>query len=200
MSSGSIHSTDSKETGLTPTVGSHKIKYQAHCDWDFSLDVINEPIDLSLVLPHYRARNQPVNHRLNMFVGQETGSVKLKVCRNFPRTKFCLEVQASNSDVTIWLPSDFKGQICHTGKASFSAGFANRIMQNVTINQRTHHDPVNEDGVTVVSHGRIMFRMWDVQTGLPENTQKEKLKRMFGSSRKAVSPEPVLNWDFLLDD
>lgn len=31
-------------------------------------DADEHPVDLSLVLPHYRARNQPTGHRMSMFV------------------------------------------------------------------------------------------------------------------------------------
>lgn len=63
-------------------------------------------------------------------------------CRKFTparTTKFKLEVHSvSNSDVTIWLPSDFKGHIHRSTackKVSFSAGFTNRIMPNVCLTQ-----------------------------------------------------------------
>jgi len=101
------------------------------------------------------------------------------------------------SDVTIWLPSDFKGHIQHTGKASFSAGFINRIMQHVGFNE-----DVNEswcgDEVVVKSQRSVSFRMWDVNTGAPENIHKETFKRIFGCGKKA--PETAIDWDFLLDD
>ena len=38
-----------------------------------------ESIDMSLVIPHYRARQQPVDHRLNMFIAATTKPVKLKI-------------------------------------------------------------------------------------------------------------------------
>lgn len=38
-----------------------------------------ETIDMSLVIPHYRARQQPVDHRLNMFIAATAAPVKLKV-------------------------------------------------------------------------------------------------------------------------
>lgn len=63
-------------------------------------------------------------------------------CRSFipsRQTKFRLEVHSSSSaDVTIWLPSDFKGHIHRSSscrKVSFSAGFTNRIMKNVCLTQ-----------------------------------------------------------------
>ena len=49
---------------------------------DFVLETEQRAVDVSLVLPHYRARNQPLGHRLSMFVGSERGdSVKVKVVR-----------------------------------------------------------------------------------------------------------------------
>jgi len=183
---------------LHPT-GTHKVKYHPDEDWDFHLETIQKPIELSLVLPHYRARNQPVEHRMAMFVGSETGPVKLKVCRHIPRSKFYLEIQGATSDVTIWLPSDFKGQIHYSGRASFSAGFINRIMQNVRLNEDPYNGVLlNEDDVVVHTRGNITFRMWDIQTCAPENTHREALKRIFGCARR--SPETTIDWDFLLED
>jgi len=181
-----------------PTRGTQKVKYQGGEDWDFHVDGGKLPLDLSLILPHYRARNQPVEHRMSMFVANDNEPIKLKVCRNFPRSKFYLEVLAETSDVTIWLPSDFKGQIHTSAKPSFSAGFINRILRNVRINENDVQEFYNEDDVVVVTRGRVAFRMWDVRTCSPENTHKESLKRMFGCSRKA--PETAIDWDFLLKD
>ena len=63
-------------------------------------------------------------------------------CRSFMpsrQTKFRLEVHSTSSaDVTVWLPSDFKGHIHRSSscrKVSFSAGFTNRIMRNVCLTQ-----------------------------------------------------------------
>ena len=101
----------------------------------------------------------------------------------------------------MWLPSDFKGQIHHSGKAIFSPGFTNRILRNVRINERdTTHEIYNEDNVVVVTRGHVTFRMWDVQTSSPESTRKELLSRLFGCSRKAPEHETVIDWDFLLKD
>ena len=61
------------------------MKYQGageRASHDFTLETDDRPIDVSLVLPHYRAHNQPYDHRLSMFVGSESGSsVKVKVVR-----------------------------------------------------------------------------------------------------------------------
>ncbi|RDB24089.1 hypothetical protein Hypma_008704 [Hypsizygus marmoreus] len=187
-----------KERLLVPPCGTHKVKYQPDEDWDFHADIPLLPIDLSLALPHYRARHQPVDHRMSMFIGSDTAPVKVKICRHQPRSKFYLEIQAGTSDVTVWLPSDFKGQIHHSGKAEFSAGFINRIMQNARLNEPDYEEFYTEDDVVVCTRGRITFRMWDIQTRAPENSQMEVLKRMFGCTRKA--PETAIDWDFLLED
>ncbi|KZT11590.1 uncharacterized protein LAESUDRAFT_720836 [Laetiporus sulphureus 93-53] len=134
------------ESLLDQPTGSHRVKYRGageHSKWDFALETDRRPIDLSLVLPHYRAHSQPLDHRLAMYVGSESSeSVKIKVCRNFPptrTTKFQLEVNvSSDADVTIWLPSDFRGHIHRSAsckKTTFSAGFTNRILQNACITQ-----------------------------------------------------------------
>ncbi|RXW21121.1 hypothetical protein EST38_g4744 [Candolleomyces aberdarensis] len=180
----------------TPRRGTTKVKYHGDSDWDFYLDSNNEPIDLSLIMPHYRARHQPVDHRMSMYAGSESEPIKLKVCRTISRSRFYLEVQGSMSDVTIWLPSDFKGHIHHTGKAVFSAGFVNRIMRNVRLNEPARNP--NEDEVVVVTQGQVILKMWDVTTCSPENCTKEGLKRIFGCSKRA--PETGIDWDCLLRD
>ena len=39
-------------------------------------------IDVSLVLPHYRAHNQPFDHRLSMYAGTDSDApIKVKVVR-----------------------------------------------------------------------------------------------------------------------
>ncbi|KAJ4488565.1 hypothetical protein J3R30DRAFT_3696449 [Lentinula aciculospora] len=216
INSASTSTFGKEQNSLIRLNGPHKVTYQANSGWDCYVDVAQRPIDMDLILPHYRPRHQPIDHRLNMFVGTEAGHVKLKVvscctcipsnfvltgirqCRSFSRCKFYLEVQASMSDVTLWLPSDFKGRIQYSGKAKFSSGFVNRIMQNVYLTSDDDTDATDEDCVVVVTNGNIMFRMWDVQICAPENAQKETLKRMFGCSKKA--PETTIDWDFLLED
>lgn len=121
-----------------------------------------------------------------------------KQCRNCQRSKFCLEVIADTSDVTIWLPSDFKGQIRYGGRPTFSAGFVNRIMRNVRLTERMAEPSFNEDDVVVMTEGHVTFRMWDVQTCAPEVAHKECFQRLFGCKRKA--PETTIDWDFLLKD
>jgi len=189
---------DKEKLYPTPTRGVHKVKYQPDDDWDFHLAVPSHPTDLELVLPHYRARYQPVDDRLSMFIANDSAPIKAKVCRHYHGSKFYLEIRASTSDVTVWLPSDFKGQIHHTGRASFTAGFTNRILRNARINGADHCELPDEDDVVVRTRGHITFRMWDIQTHAPENTQKEALKRIFSCVRRA--PETTIDWDFLLED
>ncbi|KAF7294725.1 hypothetical protein MIND_01009900 [Mycena indigotica] len=177
--------------------GTHRVKYLANEDWDFYVDIAHKPIDLSLVLPHFRARNQPIEHRISMYIANDSAPIKLKVCRSVYRSKFELQVRASTSDVTIWLPSDFKGVIQGQKSAKsvkFSDGFVNRIMANVRLNDNAVYD---EDEVVVATRGNVTFRMWDVNTNAPECVQKETFKRLFGCSRKA--PETSHDWDFLLE-
>jgi hypothetical protein len=118
-------------------------------------------------------------------------------CRNTPRSKFYLEVQATKSDVTIWLPSDFRGHIHHAGKAILSAGFVNRIMQNISMNDFVD-DSWSGDEVVVNTQGTVAFRMWDVHTGAPEKPHRETFRRIFGCTKK--TPETAIDWDFLLED
>lgn len=99
--------------------------------------------------------------------------------------------------MTLWLPSDFRGNIHHSGKAAFSPGFVNRIMRNVQFNEEVY-DNVEGDEVIVATQGRVEFRMWDIHTGAPESVGKETWKRMFGCGKKA--PETTIDWDFLLED
>jgi len=134
---------------------------------------------------------------MSMFLGSDKAPIRARVCRQFPRSNFYLEVHGGTSDVTLWLPSDFKGHIHHTGKAAFSPGFVNRIMRNVRLNEEVYNEG-NEDDVVVCTNGRVEFRMWDIHTGAPESLGKEAWKRMFGCGKRA--PETTIDWDFLLDD
>ncbi|KZP32548.1 hypothetical protein FIBSPDRAFT_848371, partial [Athelia psychrophila] len=131
-----------------------------------------------------------------MLLASDAAPIKAKICRQILRTNFYLEVQGGVSDVTLWLPSDFKGHIHHSGKAAFSPGFCNRIMQNVQFNTEVY-DGTPCDEVAVVTQGRVEFRMWDVSTGAPESVGKETWKRMFGCGRR--TPEITIDWDYLLD-
>ncbi|CAL1703467.1 unnamed protein product [Somion occarium] len=218
------HYPSSMESLLEPPSGSQRVKYRgagSHSAYDFSLDTEHRPIDVSLVLPHYRAKNQPIDHRLSIFTPSRP-------------TKFHLEVHSSSSaDITIWLPSDFKGHIHRSSscnKVSFSAGFTNRIMKNVCLTQSRRPSVVSvssgmyrysdiyitdanphqtekwgssaeEDKVIVHTLGTVTFRMWDIHRGEPEAWCKEACKRMFGLGWCAKrSNEVEIDWDFLLED
>ncbi|KAI0350196.1 hypothetical protein OH77DRAFT_1413478 [Trametes cingulata] len=168
----------STESLLEQPVGSHRVKYMGageRASHDFALETDDRSIDVSLVLPHYRAHNQPYDHRLSMYVGSECGaSIKVKVCRKFTATRptsFKLEVHsASGADVTIWLPSDFKGRIHRSSsckKVSFSAGFTNRIMRNVCLTQSRRPSIVS-----VSDHSAYQFSEIYVSDGRPADKEK----------------------------
>lgn len=61
------------------SAGLHKVKYHGTGeDWDMTIE--NEKaVDVSLVLPHHRARTQPLDYRMNMHVASEEGDIKVKV-------------------------------------------------------------------------------------------------------------------------
>ncbi|KIL68551.1 hypothetical protein M378DRAFT_8607 [Amanita muscaria Koide BX008] len=201
MSDHSLCSYNEKYQFLPLTcTGTCKVKYRPEDDWDFYLDMshMQKPIDMSLILPHYRARHQPVNHLMSMFVASETSHMRLKICRPALSSRFYVELRAVSSDITVWLPSDFKGKIYYTGKAKFSAGFVNKIMGNVSFNDDLLCNPCTEDVAVVSTSGHVTFRMWDVRTCSPEVAHKEAMRRMFACVRKA--PETAINWDFLLED
>jgi hypothetical protein len=68
------------------STGPHKVKYHGTGeDWDTTIE--NEKgVDVSLVLPQHRARTQPLNYRMNMFVTSE-GDIKAKVVSNSSAVK-----------------------------------------------------------------------------------------------------------------
>lgn len=136
----------STDSLLEHSVGSHRVKYRGAgplSSHDFVLETNNQNIDVSLVLPHFRARNQPLDHRLSMLVANHGADpIKVKVCRNFTTarsTRFHLEVySSSDADIIVWLPSDFKGHIhrsANSKRVHFSPGFTNRILDNVQLTQ-----------------------------------------------------------------
>ncbi|KAF8638857.1 hypothetical protein AX17_001913 [Amanita inopinata Kibby_2008] len=196
----SLASDNDKVLPLLPSTGTYKVKYHPHDDWDFHLDVSHrqKPVDMSLVLPHYRALHQPIDHRMSLFVVSETGPIKLKICRSAASSRFYLELRGMTSNISVWLPSDFKGQIHYTGKANFSAGFVNKIMRNVRFNDHMHYSSAMEDTVVVCTAGHVTFRMWDVRTCSPEIPHKEVFRRIFGCTRIATAT--AIDWDFLLED
>ncbi|KAH9857612.1 hypothetical protein C2E23DRAFT_865410 [Lenzites betulinus] len=172
----------STESLLEYPTGSHRVKYMGageHASHDFTLETDDRAIDVSLVLPHYRAHNQPYDHRMSMYVGTECGSsMKVKVCRKFTPTRptnFKLDVHsASGADVTIWLPSDFKGHIHRSSackKVVFSAGFTNRIMRNVCLTQSRRPSVIS-----MSDHAAYRFSEIYVSDG-PRAGDRDKEKR-----------------------
>lgn len=83
------YESSSSSTICTPTsasgCGARKIHFNPHSDWDFIAATDSEPLDLDLLLPHYRAVNQPRTHRLSMYVHSRHGDVKTKVVRSLSR-------------------------------------------------------------------------------------------------------------------
>lgn len=62
------------------TVGTQKVHYHHQGQWDFFVNATEtSSVDLSLMLPHYRAHNQPAGHRLSMFISSERSEIKTKV-------------------------------------------------------------------------------------------------------------------------
>jgi hypothetical protein len=153
-----------------------------------------------------------------MFISTETSPIKLKIvsaisrfvpsflnflaiqCRSVSRCRFFVDIRTTASNVTVWLPSDFRGHIRCSSRPTFSAGFVNRMMANVRVNEAISIDD-NWDGdeVWVDTRGMVTFRMWDVHTNAPESPRKETFKRIFSSTSKKL-PEKSINWDFLLED
>ncbi len=70
-------------SNLCTASSTHKVHYQPQQQWDFFADVDEHPVDLSLVLPHYRARNQPPGYRMSIFVhgrGEIKSTVVSDIC------------------------------------------------------------------------------------------------------------------------
>lgn len=80
--------TRSTDSLLEQPTGSYRVRYRGageHSAWDFALETEHSPVDVSLVLPHYRARNQPRDHRLSMFIGSEMAeTIKVKIVCAIP--------------------------------------------------------------------------------------------------------------------
>ena len=75
-------------------------------DWDMIIE--NEKaVDVSLVLPHHRARTQPLDYRMNMHVAGEEGDMKVKVVS----TQLSTKRWASNLTTSI-VPSHDLSSIC----------------------------------------------------------------------------------------
>jgi hypothetical protein len=197
--------------------GTHKVHYRPQQPWDFITDADEHPVDLSLVLPHYRARNQPTEHRMSMFV-HGRAEIKSTICRQSSRTPFFLCVHSSSTaPVTLYLPSDFSGRISLSSsqaKISLSAGFSNHVVPRVRFaristgsqEKKSGFDEDGSDQVEIHAAGHVTLRVWDVVEGAPESAAREAWRKM---CRRAVSSKNLraeqrarqaVDWDFLLDD
>lgn len=199
--------------------GPHKITYRPGKKWDFEGCTDSASIDIDLVMPPHRPRLQPENHRTGMFLSSEAGAVRAKVCRHALNRSFNLTITGGlNTDVVVWIPSNFTGFITVSGShASFSPSFVERIMPNARIN---HSVPQawRGDEINVETGGRVAFRVWDV---LSRRAEPEKCiaqqrrtgdvwRRMFGgvsasngaSEKKGLRQQSVQtwDWDFLIED
>jgi len=208
---------DSPEHFGAHGTGTHKVHYQPHQQWDFIADADERPIDVSLVLPHYRARNQPTGHRMSMYI-HSAAEIKSTICRQSSRTPFFVSVHSSGTaPVTLYLPSDFSGKICLSSsvpKITLSAGFTNKIFPRVRFARISNlqHRKVDEygengsDEVEIHAPGHITLRMWDVVEGAPESLAREAWRKMCRrattskSLRAEQQAQQAIDWDFLLDD
>jgi hypothetical protein len=217
-SSSSLYSSDDspKHFGSLCT-GTHKVHYQPQQQWDFISDTDEHPVDVSLVLPHYRARNQPTGHRMSMYI-HGRGEIKSVVCRQSSRTPFFLCVHSSSTaPVTLCLPSDFSGKIGFSSpqaKVSLSPGFSNKVISRVRFArisspQEKKMNRIDEDGsdeVEIHAAGNITLRIWDVVEGAPESVAREAWRKMCrrATSSKNLRAEQrtrqAIDWDFLLED
>jgi hypothetical protein len=68
--------------------GTHKVHYQPQQQWDFIADADERPVDVSLVLPHYRARNQPTGHRMSMYI-HSRAEIKSTIVSADPPISWC---------------------------------------------------------------------------------------------------------------
>ncbi|KAH9055933.1 hypothetical protein EDB87DRAFT_1638472 [Lactarius vividus] len=195
-SSSSLSSTeDSPKHFGSLCTGTHKIHYRPQQQWDFTTDADDRPVDLSLVLPHYRARSQPTGHQMSMYI-HGSGEIKSTICRQSSRTPFFLIYLSSLSNV------------------SLSAGFTNHILPHVRFAPLSNsqykipgeHDEDGSDEVEIQATGRITLRMWDVVEGTAESVAREALRkfcRRVASSkslRAGQRAQQAIDWDFLLDD
>ncbi|KAF8655838.1 hypothetical protein AX16_002922 [Volvariella volvacea WC 439] len=135
-----------------------------------------------------------------MYIGSRSGSVKLKICRPVHRIRFYTYIKSNSGDVTVWVPSDFKGTILYDGRAKLSAGFINRIIHRVDFNDEESLFEPEQDVIIVETTGKVTFRMWDCVYLRPENPRKESFKRFFSCLRRQPVAPALLDWDWLLDD
>ena len=128
---------------------------------------------------------------------------------------FNLQVVAGTSDVTLWIPSNFKGFVTYVAgdkgrkSASFSPAFVDCVLPHAFINRPVPKSWAG-DRVAVQTTGSVTFRVWDVFAKAPEKT--DVWRKVFGSSGGATvmgdnrrastqsQKDQGLNWDFLIED
>ena len=126
-------------------------------------------------------------------------------CRYALNRPFNLEVAGGTSDVTVWVPSNFRGYISYSSssssaKVTFSAGFLEKVFSNTAMNRGVPKS-WNGDRIAIATGGNITFRVWDVITKGPEAHHKRDVwRRMFGGAERRPPPTPTWNWDFLIED
>ncbi|KAI0045151.1 hypothetical protein FA95DRAFT_1495930, partial [Auriscalpium vulgare] len=206
-----------------------KLHYLPRQQWDFVADADDQSIDLSMIIPHYRAHNQPNDYRLSMHIHSRQGEIKTTVCRKSPRSPFFLFVHSSSTaPVTLYLPSDFCGVIrlpSRKQNVSLSPSFSARVLPRVhwrsaggagSMRKSSLFEDEDEHGradeVEVCAAGPLTLRVWDVVEGAPERPARESWRKMVkratsrGNIRQQAQQQQqqqqqqAIDWDFLLDD
>jgi len=204
------HSASTKRATVSqeqPLEGTHKISYRPGEDFDFEASTEHAPIDVDLAMPPHRPKQQPEHHRTGMFLSSESGPISARVCRHCLNRPFLLEVVSGGaSDVTVWVPSNFKGFITYTGasRVAYSPGFAAYVLPNASVNSGVPKSWVGDE-LLIQTGGNVSLRVWDVFSKTAEVQKKDVWKKVFGGSeRRALQmqqpPSAALNWDFLLED
>lgn len=67
---------------INPLVGSHAVRYQPGSAWDCVVESGSDSIDVALTLPHFRARHQPADHRLNMLIATRSSPIRAQIVRH----------------------------------------------------------------------------------------------------------------------
>lgn len=194
----------------------HRVHYNPDSLWAYELHAsghakTRKPVEIDLLLPHFRATNQPKDHPLRMYIGNHHAPIHAKIvslvmcifastpadrllqCRTVSRTKFLLEINGGSSDVVCYLPSDFKGHIMFSGRAAFSYAFKDLVRPHCSFNEvvpNKHHGDV----VVINTRGNITFKIWDIESGSAEPDNAHRATSAY--NRRSPSPQ---EWDFLLD-
>jgi hypothetical protein len=120
----------------------------------------------------------------------------------------------SETEVTLYLPSDFKGvvKLSHPSSPSppsvrMSTAFSQNILPHTTFaaaaagEEDASSKASSLDGVRVCAPV-LNLRVWDVMTAAPERKEhgaKGMFKRLLRSQPPAARTSTGANWDFLLE-